>query len=105
MYRSERIGTLIGRITGARYRFWPGHIIPAPDGDLYGMPGVVWMGEDPETPPPSNQGVEVIIPRGLRSVNYPVAQAIKMAKNMNPEQLRKFTEGDRRKTLLKISKG
>ena len=102
MYIADRIGTHRGRITGTRYKLIPGHVIPAPPGDLHGLPGVTWLGEDPEPAPPSRQGMEVVIPQGVRSTSYPVARVVEMARDMNPDNFRNFTQGDSRKTVLRI---
>ena len=104
-YRATKVGSLLGLITGQRYSIRPGRLVPAPPGDLYGLPGVAWIGTDPEPapPPPSNLGTEVVLPMTARSTDYTVRQVQNLASGMNREELQRFTQGDHRKTVQRLT--
>ena len=59
MYKSNSINR--GKLTGKKYRFFPGWKIDAPNGDLYGLPGVEWIGKGKEKKPKALPTVETII--------------------------------------------
>ena len=100
-YEATHIGTQYGRLTGKRYRLTPGHRIPAPPGDLYGLPGVVWTGPDPEPkpPPPDGPAMETVLPKGARSTDYTVAEVRRIVKNLNPQAATSFCRDDPRKSV------
>ena len=102
MYKAHSIGSHRGRITGARYQIRPGQCIQAPSGDLAGLPGVTWIGEEPEKKPPERTGREVVVPKKAKSTNHKVREVIVMAKHLEPDALRKFIQGDTRKTVQKL---
>lgn len=62
MYKAENIGIHRGRLTYEKYHFFPGQIIDAPNGDLYGFSGVRWIGDEPERELEIKKGVEIIYP-------------------------------------------
>lgn len=101
MYKAEKIGIHRGKLTGKRYSFFPGHTINAPSGDLHGLPGVRWIGEQPERVIDEPKS-EVVIPDQARSSDYTVREVKKMVKHMTPDQLKAFTKGDSRKTVKKF---
>ena len=102
MYKAHSIGSHRGRITGTRYQIRPGQCIPAPSGDLYGLPGVTWIGKEPEQNPPARTGREVVVPQKAKSTNHKVREVIVMAKHMDPDALREFIKDDHRKTVRKF---
>ena len=102
MYKCHSIGSHLGRITGRRYQIRPGQCIQAPSGDLAGLPGVTWIGEEPEEKPPERTVRRTIVPKSVKSTSYKVRDVREMARHMEPDALREFIKDDHRKTVQKL---
>lgn len=97
MYKAISIGIHIGRKTGRRYSFFPGQSIPAPNGDLYGLPGVEWISDEPE---------ETIEPKPRRETIYPkpLGCTIPEIKEWLDREGIEYKSRDRKARLLEILK-